>query len=376
VIVYPGQYQPTRRVDARFRLLKEVSSSLKHNSEVKFFVGASETIANLRLLGTDELKPGEEGWIQLELRHPIVAVRGDRYILRRPSPGETLGGGVIVDHLPKGRHKRSDERVLKSLESLSQGAPADILLEAALASNIATVKEVVTRSRLEEAEADVALKELLQARSLILFEEGVPTIMSGLLIAALPYWNALHEKILQTVESYHKNYPLRRGIPREELKSRLKLSPREFNAVIHKLTTDRVLVERSAFLAKPEHEVRFDNGQQARIQTMMRKFEQNPYSPPSIKECQADVGDEILNVLIERGELVAVSAEVIFRKQDYDLIVDQINREIQRKERITLGEVRDLFNTSRKYAQALLEHLDMIGVTIRDGDFRKLRRKF
>ena len=151
VVVHPGQYQPTRRVDGWVRLLKDVSLSLKHNSEVKFFVGASETIANLRLLGTDELKPGEESWIQLELRDPIVTVRGDRYILRRPSPGETLGGGVIVDHLPKGRHKRFDQSILKSLESLSQGTPADILLEAAWASNIATVREVVARSIIRAA---------------------------------------------------------------------------------------------------------------------------------------------------------------------------------------------------------------------------------
>ncbi len=213
VVVHPNQYQPTRRIDAHFRLLKDVSASLKHNSEVKLFVGASETIANLRLLGTEELNPGEEGWIQLELRDPVVAVRGDRYILRRPSPGETLGGGDIVDHQPKGRHKRFDENILKSLESLSQGTPADVLLEAALALNIASVKEMVTRSRLEDAEAEIALNELLKAGSLIPLEEGLPTITSSLLIVALPHWNALHEKTLQTVESYHQSYPLRRGIP-------------------------------------------------------------------------------------------------------------------------------------------------------------------
>jgi len=205
---------------------------------VKFFVGASETIANLRLLGMEELNAGEEGWIQLELRDPIIAVRGDRYILRRPSPGETLGGGVIVDHQPKGRHKRFDENVLKSLESLAQGSPADVLLEAALALNIASLKEVVARSRLEAANAEMALKELLGAGSLMPLEEGTPTITSDLLSIALPQWNALHDKILQIVESYHKNYPLRRGVPREELKSRLKLSPRVFNAVLKKLITN------------------------------------------------------------------------------------------------------------------------------------------
>ena len=140
VVVHPNQYQATRRVDARFRLLKDASSSIKHGDEVKFFVGASETIATLRLLGTEELLPGEEGWIQLELRDPVVTVRGDKYILRRPSPSETLGGGVIIDHQPKGRHKRFNEDTLKSLESLTQGSPADILFEAALSPECRATK--------------------------------------------------------------------------------------------------------------------------------------------------------------------------------------------------------------------------------------------
>src|SRR5215213_4729159 len=226
VVVHPDQYQATRRIDARLRLLKEISSPIKHNSEVKFFVGASETIANLRLLGTEELAAGEEGWIQLELREPVVAVRGDRFILRRPSPGETLGGGVIIDHQPKGRHKRFDETVLKSLEAYSQGTPAEILLEAALTLNIATIKDVVARSRLEAIDAENALSELLAAGSLMPLENGTPGITGNLLVIPFPHWNALHENVLQAVEDYHRNYPLRRGIPREELKSRLKLSAR------------------------------------------------------------------------------------------------------------------------------------------------------
>jgi selenocysteine-specific elongation factor len=374
VVVHPNQYQPTRRIDARFRLLKEVSSALKHNSEVKFFVGASETIANLRLLGIEELNPGEESWIQLELRDPVVAVRGDRYILRRPSPGETLGGGVIVDHQPKRRHKRFDENVLKSLESIHQGTPADVLLEAALALSIASIKEIVTRSRLEDEDAGSALQELLEAGLLVSLEEGIPAILSGLLVIALPHWNVLRERISQTIESYHRNYPLRRGIPREELKSKLKLSSRAFNASINKLIADGFLTDQSAFLAKPEHEVKFDSGQQAKVDGLMHKFEQSPYSPPSVKECQSEAGEEILDALIELGQLTLVSSDIIFRKQDYDFMVRSIKKEIEQKERITLGGVRDLFHTSRKYAQSLLEHLDMIGITVRDGDFRKLRQ--
>jgi selenocysteine-specific elongation factor len=125
----------------------------------------------------------------------------------------------------------------------------------------------------------------------------------------------------------------------------------------------------------PGYEVRFDSDQQAKIQGLRRKFEQNPFSPPGVRESQAEVGEEILNALVEMGEFVPVSADVIFRKQDYDSAVTEIWTMLVQHEKITLAEVRDLLNTSRKFAQALLEYLDAIGMTIRDGDYRKFKKK-
>ena len=374
VVTHPNQYQPTRRIDAQFRLLKDASLSLKHGTEVKFFVGATETIAVLRLLGTEELKPGAEGWIQLELHEPVVAVRGDRYILRRPSPGETLGGGLIVDHQPKGRHKRFDENVLKSLQLLIQGTPTDVLFETAMVLNASPIKDVIAQTRLETSSAETALHELLNSGRLITVEEGIITINSDQLVIAAPHWNSLLDKVLQLIESYHKTYPLRRGIPREELKSKLKRSSRVFNALINKLMTDRLIAGYSSFLAKPEHKIMFDNSQEGKVRTLLHKFEQSPFSPPSIKECQAEIGEEILNVLVESDELIPVSSDIIFRKQDYDRMVMKVREALIPNGQITLAEVRDMFNTSRKYAQALLEHLDTIGMTVRDKDFRKLRK--
>ena len=375
IVVHPGQYQPTRRLDARLHLLKDASTSLRHGDEVKFFVGASETVAMLRLLGKEDLNPGEAGWIQLELRDPVVAVRGDRYIVRRPSPGETLGGGVIVDHQPKRRHKRFDEEVLRSLESLLQGTPADILYEAALALNAAPIKEIVSRSRLEASNANSALQELLSNQSLILLEEGDIDIGSDLLAMTLHGWNSLRDSTLQMVDAYHKSYPLRRGIPREELKSRLKLPPRVFNALVNRLIDEDSLSDRSAILAKPGHQVIFDDNRNQKVQELMRRFEQNPFSPPGLKECQAEVGMEVMNALIDMNEFTPVSPDIVFRRQDYDEGVARIHEILLQNSTITLAEVRDLLNTSRKYAQALLEHLDARGVTTRDGDYRRLKKK-
>jgi len=374
VLVQPGQYQVTRRVDARFRLLKDATTAVTHGDEVKFFAGASESIATLRLLGTDSLNPGEEGWIQLELREPLVAVRGDRYILRRPSPSETLGGGTIVDHQPKGRHKRFDEKVLKSLSSLAQGSPADVLLEAALAFHAAGIKEIVAKSRLAAPQAEDALGELMQNGQLVLLEEGAARITSDLLGMALPHWNEFRERLEGSLDHYHQQFPLRRGMPREELRSRMQVAPRVFNATLKKLAAANFLVDIDGVVRRAGREIKFEAQDQARIRDLMRKFEQNPYATPGVKECRSEVGDEVFNALLDSGELVPVSQDVVFRRQDYQELTGKVGTAIRQKGQITLAEARDMLGTSRKYVQALLEHMDSTGLTLRDGDVRRLRK--
>jgi selenocysteine-specific elongation factor len=366
VVTRPGQYRATQRLDLSFRLLPDVSASLRHHTEVKLFIGTSETMADVRLLGAENLNPGETGWLQLELRTPVVAVRGDRYILRRPSPGETLGGGSVVDPQPKRRHKRFDKAVLQALDVMAQGSPAEVILQAALALGPSPVKDVITRSRLEGSAAESALKELLDSGQLVSLED---------VAIAASQWSALKESIVTALAVYHETYPLRRGMPREELKSRLKLAPRLFNLIVPKMAAEGVLTESPKWAALPGHVVRFSPFQQVKVDKLMALFATAPYTPPSVKECVAEVGEDIFSTLLELGDLVAVSGEVVFRKTDYEAIVKKIRQALQQKGQVTLAEVRDLLNTSRKYVQALLEHLDTIGVTAREGDIRKLKER-
>ena len=373
ILTHPNQYLSTRRIDAHLHMLQQVSSPLKHNDSVKFFTGASETMATVRLLGVEELNTGADGWIQLELRNPVVVVRGDRYILRRPSPGETLGGGMVVDPQPKDRHKRFDEEPIRALESLLQGSPADVLYEAAMSLNIAPFKEMVSHSRLEADVATEALNELVTTGRLILLEDGA-VVPHEKLALALPHWQMLYERTMQYIDSYHREFPLRRGMPREELKSKLKIAPRAFNALLSTLITADTIADHAAHIERVGHEIKFTEQEQAKIRTLLRRFEANPFITPSVKDCQVEVGEELLDALIESGELISVSADVIFRKQDYEALTVRIKEMLSQAGKISLAEVRDLFHTSRKYAQAMLEHLDALGVTVRDGDFRRFRK--
>ena len=375
VLVTPAHYQATRRFDARLRILKDLSAPLKHGAEVKVFAGTAEALANLRILGAENLNPGDEGWIQLELRDPLVLVRGDRFILRRPSPGETLGGGQVVDPNPKQRHKRFDESVLLGLDALSQGSPAEVLFQAALALGAASARETVAKARLEPGLARAALQECLESGMLLALEEPDPAPSSDQLIMPASQWKPLKDTILKTLAAFHSAQPLKRGLPREELKSRLKINARLFNATIKRLETqDGALTSDKSWLALPGHSIRFSAAQQGKAAALLKKIEAAPYAPPSVKECQLETGEDVFAALLDLGDLILVSPEVVFRKADYEQMTSRVRAAITQNGQVTAAEVRDLFGTSRKFALALLEHLDANGVTIRDGDFRRLRR--
>jgi selenocysteine-specific elongation factor len=374
-VAHPAAYPLTRRLDVHFRLLADASHPLEHSDEVKFFIGAAEVVARVRLLGSEVLQPGQQGWLQLELADPVVAVRGDHYILRRPSPGETLGGGVVVAPQPKGRHKRFAEEMLTRLAALAQGTPADILLQALLALGIAPLQDVLARSNLDAPGREAALAELHTSGQILRLESAAPSgrILPTELVTSRGYWHQFERRALQEVENHHQTYPLRSGLPREELKSRLKLPPRLFSLCYRKLVMDGVLEEAGLLVRLPGHVIRLNPQQQKKVDALLTKFAAAPFAPPTIKDCQTEVGEDLFTALVELGQLVSVSPEVVFRRADYESMLAEVRRLIERQGSITAAELRDHFNTSRRYVLALLEHLDAVGVTLRDGDARRLK---
>lgn len=374
VLAYPGQYRSSHLIDVQFRLLPDASGPLRHSSEMKLFVGTAEVLARVRLLGVDELKPGESGWLQLDLRDPLVAVRGDHYILRRPSPGETIGGGIVIDPQPKGRHRRFAEGLMERLQALFEGTPGEVLLQASLALGPAPLRDLVTRARLSGEAAQAALKEVISSGQLRVLEPGEPAPTGDQLAWAASQWLAESERARRELENFHRAYPLRRGMGREELKSRLKISSqRLFAAAVRSWAAEGLLEESGSLVWKTGHSVNFTPQQKAAADRLLARFAQNPFSPPSIKESQAEVGDDVYLALVDLGSLVAVSPEVVFRKEDYDRLVALLREHFQHEATLTVIQFRDKLNTSRKYVLAFLEYQDAAGLTIRDGDVRRLR---
>jgi selenocysteine-specific elongation factor len=375
VIAHPGDYQPTRRMDLRFRLLPDLPQALKHNTEVKLFIGSSQVLGRVRLLGQEEIQPGQMGWLQLETREPVVAMRGDRYILRRPSPGETLGGGSVVDPHPKGRHKRFTPGMVARLETLSAGEPEDIYLQTLAALQAAPLQIVTQKSNLESSSAQEAFERLFSKGDIILLEAqgGSISVNSDILITTLGYWEQLSATTLAAVSNYHQSNPLRRGMPKEELKSKLKITARLFSGLVARLKQENQIHEEGPIIKLPPHGINFTPQQEEKIKKLLHQFALSPQSPPSVKESKIIVGEDVYQAMVDLETLVPVSPDVVFRKEDYDQMVEEIKTLLTKEGTISAAQVRDHFNTSRRYALALLEHLDEIGLTIRMGDIRRLK---
>ena len=237
---------------------------------------------------------------------------------------------------------------------------------------------MLARSNLDPAAIQNGLDELLDSGQLIKLERAQTNLEQAEdLVISEQLWSQIQERAIQVTEKYHRMYPLRAGLPKEELKSRLKdltqNSARLFNAILRKLVAGQELMENGPLAQRPGHTIQFTPQQQSRIQALFKRIEAAPYAPPSLKECQAEVGEDVLAALIDLGRLVMVAPEVVFRREDYQSMVEATRRLLRQNGTITVAQARDHFNTSRKYILAFLEHLDAIGVTLRDGDVRRLK---
>lgn len=365
VLTRPGTYRPTRLVDVRYRHLEGNNPELKHNQQVKLFHGSAQTGARVRLLGAKKLAPGANGWLQLELQQPIVAVRGDHYILRRPSPGATLGGGKIIDPHPPGKHKRMDAAVMARFEQLHEGTTEDVLMQSLAGVGPVDMDTLNELTSLGRSKIEVALDSLADSGQILMLGKHR-------FVMSQADWKGLMDRVRQVMTRFHDDHPLRMGMAREELKSRLNFEGRSFPSLLAKLQEQDVLEVHDTNVSLHGHSIRLTNEDQERVNHLLSAFTSNPFRPPSFKEADKDIGSDLLVYLIETGSLVKVAPDVLFEEDTYRSMRDKIVGELTQGRELTVAQVRDLFGTTRKYSLAMMEHMDEIGLTVREGDVRRL----
>jgi len=357
VLAQPGGVRPVRRLDASVRVLTGAPRALRHGDRLMLYLGTAEVGVRAILLGQDEVEPGREGWLQLYLDRPVGALAGDRYVLRIPSPARTLAGGEVLDVRPR-RHARLAPEVTASLARRAAGEA----LGEELAKHLRGIRaEDLVASGLGGA-AEVA---------------ALPGQRAGDWLFSPNAWAALAERAREALLVYHREHPLRAGMPREELRSRLALQPAALAPVLKELGRHGVLRDESGELSALGHAppAELDAEPEGSAARLLALLSRRPFAPPSLPDAlqQSGASWEVARALIARGEVVRLSAEVVFSRRAVDAATEVVVDMLREQGQVTVAEVRDRLGASRKPVLALLEHLDGRRVTRRLGDSRVLR---
>ncbi|HBB96574.1 MAG TPA: selenocysteine-specific translation elongation factor [Blastocatellia bacterium] len=371
-----GRLRPTQIIDASVQLLNDAPRALRSRQRVRVHLGAAEVLARVRVLETNgEISPGKQGLVQLRFESPVVAVLGDRFIVRAYSPQVTIGGGTILDPFAV-KHRAKDFAAIRArLEILATGDRAARFAEFVISAGVAGVsrEDIAARTAWREEVIDSALAEAK-------VNGAVMNVDRRFLSSAA--FDEVNRHIAVEVAAHHQREPLSRGLSKEILRERFfgGASAETFRAMMAELEKRGSFVVEKEIVRLPEH-TRQLSDEDARVQDSLEKmFRDAGLSAPNLADVFAKAGlkpsdprgRKILQLLIDSGALVKVHGEMFFHKSALDELVKKLRAHAQQTSdrAIDVGAFKDLAGISRKYAIPLLEYLDRQRVTRREGERR------
>ena len=366
----------TDRFDARLEVRPMAKSGLKNHQRVRVHLGTAERLGTLILLEDREtVGPKESCFCQLTLTEPVLALRGDRFIIRDETAQRTLAGGVVLNPWAV-RHRRKEAGLADKLAALASGdmdAVVNVFLEERDTFAV-PLGELAQFLNLPEEDAAARVEAINGVRMLALDAETLYT--------AAAKWDRVRATLVSALREFHRAHPLNPGREMEEVREALPggIPPRLFRAVLDGFEAERAIVREGSLLRLPDHVVRLRQDEEDLATRIRRMLEQAPMMPPDIKQIERDLGvlraklTEVLRVLERERAIVRVSPDLYFLTDSIDRVKAELRRHLSERSDITPATFRDLFGTTRKYAIPLLEYLDREGITVRVGDSRRLKR--
>lgn len=367
---------PSYMVDVSFFYLKGNKKPIKNRARIRFHAGTSEILGIIILLEKDELMPGESAIAQIRLDVPVTLVKNDRFVIRSYSPVRTIGGGQILNPVPK-KHKRFKPNVIKGLKSIIDGLPENIISYYVNESGYGGVgfNELKIMTSLPNKKLQSTLQDLMSKRIIILADRE-----NGLYIHQ-NIFEKLKKEASECLGRYHKDHPLKAGMFKEELKSKLpgSLNSKFFNNLIMYMIKEGLIVQEENTVRLSSHRISLGSDQMDIRKKILEIYTKFGLTPPYFKELvisenfQLPRAKDVLTLLLEEGHLVKVKEDFYFHAQAIDNLKKRLVDFLVNQGEITTPQFKDMTGISRKYLIPLIEYFDAQNVTIRIGDIRKLR---
>lgn len=374
VMGHAGKFKPSYILDASLNLLPDAPHPLKNRQRIRFHLGSCEIMARTVLLDKEELKPGEQSFVQIRLERPTVALTGDNYVIRSYSPMITIGGGEILNILTQ-KHKRFDQKTLDELKTLKEGSSEDVVESHVLSSGFKGIglEDLLVILPLDKKSIENAASQLISEKKIISIQDKKSFIHTDI-------FEKLKEKLKGELESFHKKSPLRPGMSKEELKSRVSMiSDRAYSYLVERLKVEKVIVLDKDQIRLSSHKVALGKEQEELKEKIEKEYFSAGFMPPNTEDLlkKFSINEkrfmELASLLSKEERLVKVKDKIFFHKESLLKAEKSLTDFLLKNKEITAAEFRDLLNISRKFAIPLLEYFDAKKVTLRVGDKRVLR---
>lgn len=360
LVTSPGWLEPSTAFDATLRVINDAPRPVRHNHKVTLFTGTREVPATVRVLEGEQIVQGATGWVQIRTQEKVAVVRGDSFVIRDTE--NTLGGGQVLE-LDAPRRKRNDADTISRLKTVASGSSEDVMFNALSDIEPATVAQIAGATGSSASDVETAISTLETEGRI----ERIGAELSFVTSAA--GWSEITDTATNTLARFHTSYPLRRGMPLQDFRGQLKLKTPPFTAVLHALTSQGRVTTDDATVRLPVHEPSLTPAQEATASEYLKLLTRDRFSPST----EQPVDIELLQFLVERGDVVRISGDLVYPLDAYEEMESKILESGADNQEITITSVRDMFSTSRKYTLAVLEYMDSKGLTRRMGDSRFIR---
>ncbi|KGJ50882.1 translation elongation factor [Clostridium sp. NCR] len=368
VLASPHSLEEAMMLDVRLSVVKHTDAGLKHWDRLRLYHGTREILCRAVPLEVEEIMPGESGLVQLRLEESIVAKKGDKFVVRRYSPMETIGGGIVIDTNPR-KHKRFDTNIIEALKIKEKGELSDIL-EAYLKNNsrnYPNIKEIMSYSGESEDNINKSLEKLIGQDKVICINN---------MYMHINQYNTLKEKAESELQAYHKKFRLREGMLKEEVRSKVesKFKTRDFDVLLDLFINDDLIKVNGNFVSIKKFNVVF-NEKQTKIKNEIEKILNNAglnniYAIEDITNNKKEY-EEVLESLIG-NTVVRIEDSYLMSSKVYNDAKEKLIKYLEENKEITLGDYRDLVNSSRKNCMIILEDFDRNKITKRVENKRVL----
>ncbi len=376
VVAEKDSLKPTYILDTVLKYLDSATKKLQNRAKVRFHCSTSEIIATVILLDRDNLSPGDQCFAQIRLERPAVLLSRDRFVIRSYSPIKTIGGGYILNPIPL-KKKRFSQDVLKELDISDKGPEQAIVEQHIKGGRLQGLSktELSFLTNLSKKDLDGIVNRLISNN--IIFKSD----MENDIFIHPEFYNKAKEEIITIISDYHRRFPLKEGLIKEELRSRMAGNVKEklFNHLINDLIQEALIVREKDIIRVKDHQIKLLQDQEELSNQIEQIYLKEGLEPPYFKDLGQNIrereGRDLLEIMVRDGTLIKVKEDLYFHKKAIEELKRGLVDFIKEKGEITTPELKELTGVSRKYTIPLIEYFDKIQLTVRIGDKRILRKR-